>query len=111
MHTYIFKDRCGRVIHVETDDDGEAAVAYHHAEPVARLSVTCSEGSDDSSATLIDLFVEPPYRRSGIAHTLVAYVREETGNPIRVRRQMANQNEAFGTLCRCLECEGLLFLS
>lgn len=111
MHTYIFRDRCGRVIHVETDDDGEAAVAYHRAEPVARLSIEHSGSSDEQSATLIDLFVDPPYRRSGIAHTLVACAREETGNPIHVRRQMASQNEAFSTLCRCLECEGLLVLN
>jgi GNAT superfamily N-acetyltransferase len=111
MHTYIFKDRSGRVIHVETDDEGEAAVAFHHAEPVARLSISHDDTSDAPSATLIELFVEPAYRRCGIAHTLVACARETIGGPIRVQRTMASQNEAFRTLCRCLESEGLMLLT
>ncbi|RZF26512.1 N-acetyltransferase [Paraburkholderia sp. UYCP14C] len=110
MHTYIFKDRCGRVIHVETDDEGENSVAYHHAEPVGRLSISHDDCSGASSAVLLELFVEPSYRRSGIAHTLVAYACEAAGSPIRVRPQMASQSDAFSTLCRCLECEGLLLL-
>ncbi|WP_028213973.1 GNAT family N-acetyltransferase [Paraburkholderia mimosarum] len=110
MHTYIFKDRCGRVIHVETDDEGETAVAFHHAEPVGRLSVSHDDRAGPLSAFLVELFVEPPYRRSGIAHTLVANARDAAGSPIRVRRQMASQNEAFSTLCRCLEREGLLLV-
>ena len=110
MHAYIFKDRSGRVIDVETDDEGEAAVAYHHAEPVGRLSISYDDTSNDPSAMLIELFVEPAYRRCGIARTLVACVHETTGSPIRVPRTMARQSEAFSTACRCLESEGLILL-
>ncbi|MCO8590863.1 GNAT family N-acetyltransferase [Burkholderia multivorans] len=106
MHVVVFKDRCARVIRIVFDDARAVAVAYRDDEAVGELSV------DDSARAplLVRLYVEPAYRRSGIAHTLLAHVSRVLGEPIRIdaRTRATTDSPEWATLCRCLAHEGLV---
>ncbi|PRE57159.1 GNAT family N-acetyltransferase [Burkholderia multivorans] len=106
MHVVVFRDRCARVIRIVFDDAQAVAVAYRDDEAVGELSV------DDSARAplLVRLYVEPAYRRSGIAHTLLAHVSRVLGAPIRIdaHTHARPDSPAWTTLCRCLAYEGLV---
>lgn len=108
MHVVVFKDRCGRVIRILFDDTGTQALAYRDDEMVGELRVDMDGGSTYTSATLVDLYVAPAYRRSGIAHTLLAYTSRELGQPIHVDRLMWPDSPACESLYRCLLHEGII---
>jgi GNAT superfamily N-acetyltransferase len=108
MRVIVFKDRCNRVIQIAFDEDCTRAVAYHHDEPVGELRIGIDNTSARAVATLLNVYVEPAYRRSGIAHTLLAYSCQQIGQPIRVDLPASPDSSAFETLCRCLSTEGIL---
>jgi hypothetical protein len=108
MHVTVFKDRCDRVIQIVFDEDCTRAVAYHHDEPVGELRISIDDDSSNAVATLMNVCVEPAYRRSGIAHTLLAYASREIGQPIRVDLPASPDSFAFETLFRCLSSDGIL---
>ncbi|MHB9841967.1 GNAT family N-acetyltransferase [Paraburkholderia terrae] len=108
MRVIVFKDRCGRVIRIAFDEDCTRAVAYHHDEPVGELRISIDDDSANTVSTLLNVCVEPAYRRSGIAHTLLVYASREIGQPIRVDLAASPDSFAFETLCRCLAGEGIL---
>lgn len=111
MRVLVFKDRCSRVIQIALDDDCTRAVAYHHGEPVGELCIEIDTGVADGAPTLAKLFVEPAYRLSGIAHTLLAHAFHEIGHSITVERSEPQRSPAFESLCRCLALEGALILN
>ena len=108
MHVIVFKDRCDRVIRIAFEEGCTRAVAYHHDEPVGELRIGIDDDSANAVATLLNVYVEPAYRRSGIAHTLLAYASREIGQPIRVDLHGSPDSFAFETLCRCLASEGIV---
>jgi GNAT superfamily N-acetyltransferase len=109
MHAYLFKDRCARAITIELDECNGRAVAWHRDQTVGwvrfELDVSSPAGV---RATLVDLFVEPAFRRSGIAHTLLAHLCEEMDGPIEVDASSSAQAAEFSALCTNLACEGLI---
>lgn len=112
MRVVVFKDRCDRVIQIAFDEDCTRAVAYHHDEPVGELQIGVDDDSARTLATLLNVYVEPAYRRSGIAHTLLLYTCQEIGRPISVDPAASPDSSpdscALETLCRCLAYEGLV---
>ncbi|WP_025600660.1 GNAT family N-acetyltransferase [Burkholderia sp. WSM2230] len=108
MQVVVFKDRCDRVIQMVFDDDYTHAVAYHHDAPVGELRIDIHDDPLNAAATLLNVRVEPAYRRSGIARTLLAYASRETGQPIRAHLPASPESRAFETLVRCLSAEGIL---
>jgi GNAT superfamily N-acetyltransferase len=110
MHVVVFKDRCNRVIQIELDVDCTRAVAYHQGEPVGELSIDIDASEADGCPLLTTLFVEPAYRRSGIAHTLLNCASQQIGHPIRVDRSALHSSPPFESLCRCLAPEGTVIL-
>jgi hypothetical protein len=108
MRVVVFKDRCNRVIQIELDDEGTRATAFHRDQQVGELRIGSGNYTNAASATLLDLNVEPAYRRSGIAHTLLAFACREIGQPVAVDPDIFSSSPAFETLCRHLILEGLL---
>ncbi|WP_107314363.1 GNAT family N-acetyltransferase [Burkholderia metallica] len=114
MHVVVFRDRCGRVIRIVFDDARATAIAYRDDEAIGELGIDDDGSGDDGGAarspSLARLYVEPAYRRSGIAHTLLACVSREFGRPIRIDTDAREwpDSPAWETLCRCLEYEGLV---
>ncbi|CAB3738170.1 GNAT family N-acetyltransferase [Paraburkholderia rhynchosiae] len=111
MRVLVFKDRCDRVIQIELDVDCTRAVAYHHGEPVGELGIEIDASGADGSASLANLFVEPAYRRSGIAHTMLTYASREIGHSINVDRPSSHGSPEFESLCRCLAVEGAVIFN
>ncbi|CAB3746725.1 GNAT family N-acetyltransferase [Burkholderia puraquae] len=109
MHVVVFRDRCERVIRIEFDDARATAVAYRDDEAIGALCIDDGGGAA-RSPSLTRLYVEPAYRRSGIAHTLLACASREFGRPIRIDAGAREwpDTPAWATLCRCLEYEGLV---
>ncbi|WP_175689466.1 GNAT family N-acetyltransferase [Burkholderia anthina] len=109
MHVVVFRDRCGRVIRIVFDDACATAHAYRDDEPIGELGID-DEGGAVPAPTLVRLYVEPAYRRSGIAHTLLACASRAFGRPIRIDAgaRAWPDSPAWTTLCRCLEYEGLV---
>ncbi|WP_153098811.1 GNAT family N-acetyltransferase [Paraburkholderia hayleyella] len=108
MQVYVFKDRSGRVIRVVFDTESLCALAYRDDEIVGVLRVENDAVGAQTSVRLLSVYVEPAYRRCGIAHTLLAYVCRETGQSIEIAPVMASQSLAFAHLCRCLMQEGVI---
>jgi GNAT superfamily N-acetyltransferase len=108
MRALVFKDRCDRVIRIVFDDECTHAVAYHHDERIGELRMELDDDAVDTRVTLQDVYVEHAYRRSGIAHTLLAYACREIGQPISVDPSESRDSPAFETLCRCLAREGVV---
>ncbi|NTY39054.1 GNAT family N-acetyltransferase [Burkholderia diffusa] len=119
MHVVVFRDRCERVIRIVFDDARATAVAYRDDEAIGELGIDDGRGDERGegskadaarSPSLTRLYVEPAYRRSGIAHTLLACASREFGRPIRIdsRAREWPDSPAWATLCRCLEYEGLV---
>ncbi|MBN3781552.1 GNAT family N-acetyltransferase [Burkholderia sp. Ac-20345] len=110
MQVVVFRDRCERVIRIEFDDVRATAVAYRDDEAIGELGIDDDGRGAVRSPSLTRLYVEPAYRRSGIAHTLLACVSREFGRPIRIdaRAREWPDTPAWATLCRCLEYEGLV---
>lgn len=112
MHVVVFRDRCERVIRIVFDDARASATAYRDDEAIGELDLDddCRDEGIARSPTLARLYVEPAYRRSGIAHTLLAYASREFGRPIRIDTgaRAWPDSPAWATLCRCLEYEGLV---
>ncbi|HEM7880024.1 GNAT family N-acetyltransferase [Burkholderia contaminans] len=110
MHVVMFRDRCERVIRIVFDDARATAVAYRDDEAIGELGIDDDGGGAVRSPSLTRLYVEPAYRRSGIAHTLLACVSREFGRPIRIDTDAREwpDTPAWATLCRCLEYEGLV---
>ena len=109
MHVVVFRDRCERVIRIVLDDARATAVAYRDDEAIGELGIDDGRGGAVRSPSLTRLYVEPAYRRSGIAHTLLAYASREFGRPIRIDARAREWPDTPGaTLCRCLEYEGLV---
>jgi len=108
MRVLVFKDRCNRVIQIGLDDEGTCATAFHCDQQVGELRFESDNHANAASATLLDLKVEPAYRRSGIAHTLLAFACCEMGRPVGVDLEMFASSPAFDTFCRHLILEGLL---
>ncbi|AXF23856.1 N-acetyltransferase [Burkholderia pyrrocinia] len=108
MHVVMFRDRCARVIRIVFDDAHASAVAYRDDEAIGELRLDHGDGA--RSPALARLYVEPAYRRSGIAHTLLACASREFGRPIRIDADARAwpDSPAWATLCRCLEYEGLV---
>ncbi|MCA7999720.1 GNAT family N-acetyltransferase [Burkholderia metallica] len=113
MHVVVFRDRCERVIRIVFDDARATAIAYRDDEAIGELGIDDVDDADGGAArspSLARLYVEPAYRRSGIAHTLLACVSREFGRPIRIDTDARAwpDTPAWATLCRCLEYEGLV---
>jgi len=108
MRVLVFKDRCNRVIQIGLNDEGTCATAFHCDQQVGELHLGSDNHGNAASTTLLDLKVEPAYRRSGIAHTLLAFACCEMGLPVGVDPDMCSSSPAFDTLCRHLILEGLL---
>lgn len=112
MHVVVFRDRCERVIRIVFDDARASATAYRDDEAIGELGIDDASGNEGiaRSPTLARLYVEPAYRRSGIAHTLLACASREFGRPIRIDTDARAwpDSPAWATLCRCLEYEGLV---
>ena len=108
MRVLVFKDRCNRVIQIGLNDEGTCATAFHCDQQVGELRLESHDHGNAASATLLDLNVEPAYRRSGIAHTLLAFTCCGSGQPIGVDPDMLSSSPAFQTLFRHLTLEGLL---
>jgi GNAT superfamily N-acetyltransferase len=109
MHVFVFKDRCGRAIYLEFDEQRTHAVAYHRHQAVGELKLAYDVGPNGKSPALVHLHVEPAYRMSGIAHSLLAHACEVTGEAIIADPEASPcPSIAFATLCRCLLREGLL---
>ncbi|GAB7524226.1 N-acetyltransferase family protein [Paraburkholderia sp. 2C] len=121
MHIYMFKDRSARAITIEFDERRGRAVARHRDQPVGWVHFEPATSTPGGArATLVDLFVEPAYRRSGIAHTLLAHLSQEMDGPIEVdvasstggtrgtRGTRGAQGAEFSALCSHLACEGLI---
>jgi GNAT superfamily N-acetyltransferase len=109
MHAYLFKDRSARAITIEFDGHNGRAVAWHRDQPVGWIRFEPDASAlAGARATLVDLFVEPAFRRSGIAHTLLARLYEEVNGPIEVDASSGAQGAEFSSLCRNLVCEGLI---
>lgn len=110
MHVVVFRDRCERVIRIVFDDAGKTFVAYRDGDAIGELDIDDAGGGDGRSPSLMRLYVEPVYRRSGIAHTLLACAAREFGQPIRIDAgaRAWPATPAWSTLCRCLEYEGLV---
>ncbi|MDR8727334.1 GNAT family N-acetyltransferase [Burkholderia pseudomultivorans] len=106
MHVFVFRDRCERVIRIVFDDAHATAVAYRNDAAIGELNI------DDRAPLpmLARLYVEPAYRRSGIAHTLLACASRAFGQPIRIdaAARAWPDSPAWATLCRCLAHEGLV---
>ncbi|WP_322089696.1 GNAT family N-acetyltransferase [Burkholderia sp. BCC1999] len=111
MHVVVFRDRCARVIRIVFDDARATAIAYRNDEAIGELGID-DDGDAARSPSLTRLFVEPAYRRSGIAHTLLACASREFGRPIRIDTgaRAWPDSPAWATLCRCLEYEGLVVM-
>jgi GNAT superfamily N-acetyltransferase len=112
MHAFLFKDRSARAITIEFDERHGRAVAWHRDQPVGwvRFEPVASAAAG-ARATLVDLFVEPAFRRSGIAHTLLAHLSQEMDGPIAVDVTKGATDEhgaEFSALCSNLACEGLI---
>lgn len=109
MHMFVFKDRCGRVIRILSDDSWRCSVAHHGDEVVGQLRIDSSGPLDcHAPITLTNLYVEPAYRCAGIAHTLLSSARRELGRPILITSKTLPHSSAWATLCRCLALEGVL---
>ncbi|AYQ43071.1 GNAT family acetyltransferase [Burkholderia aenigmatica] len=110
MHVVVFRDRCERVIRIVFDDAGATAVAYRDDDAIGALDIDDDGDGEERSPSLTRLYVEPAYRRSGIAHTLLACASREFGRPIRIDAGAREwpDTPAWSTLCRCLEYEGLI---
>ena len=108
MRVLVFKDRSNRVIQIGLDDEGTRATAFHRDQQVGELRLDRDAHANAISATLLDLKVEPAYRRSGIAHTLLAFACREMGRPVSVNPGTCPSSPAFETLCRHLMLEGVL---
>ncbi|MDR0242575.1 MAG: GNAT family N-acetyltransferase [Burkholderia sp.] len=112
MHVVVFRDRFERVIRIVFDDARATAVAYRDDAAIGELGIDDDGGRGDAarSPSLTHLYVEPAYRRSGIAHTLLAYASREFGRPICIDTGAREwpDSPAWATLCRCLEYEGLV---
>ncbi len=110
MHVVVFRDRCERVIRIVFDDARATAVAYRGDEAIGALDLDDDGGDAVRSPSLTRLYVEPAYRRSGIAHTLLACASREFGQPIRIDAGAREwpDTPAWSTLCCCLEYEGLI---
>ncbi|WP_175870231.1 GNAT family N-acetyltransferase [Burkholderia sp. BCC0397] len=109
MHVVVFRDRCARVIRIVFDDARVTAVAYRDDEAIGELGID-DDGDAVRTPSLARLYVEPAYRRSGIAHTLLACASREFGRPIRIDTAAREwpDSPTWATLCRCLEYEGLV---
>ncbi|CAB3750431.1 GNAT family acetyltransferase [Burkholderia sp. MSh2] len=109
MHVVVFRDRCERVIRIVFDDARATAVAYRDDVAIGELGLDDGDGMGPAPS-LARLYVEPAYRRSGIAHTLLACASREFGRPIRIDSgaRAWPDSPAWATLCRCLEYEGLV---
>ena len=79
-------------------------------QAAGELGIGDDGGGAARSPSLTRLYVEPAYRRSGIAHTLLACASREFGRPIRIDTDAREwpDSPAWATLCRCLEYEGLV---
>lgn len=113
MQAVVFRDRCGRVIRIIFDESGTCAVAHHEEEAVGELRLHTVGTAEDAArrgmpVVLDSLFVEPAYRRAGIAHTLLSSACREFGRPIRVDPDARPDSPAWATLCRCLALEGVV---
>lgn len=109
MHMFVFKDRCGRVIRIISDDSWTCLVAHHGDEVVGQLRIDSNDRLDwHAPITLMDIYVEPAYRCAGIAHTLLSSARRELGRPIFIASKALPDSPAWATLCRCLVLEGVL---
>ncbi|CAB3964201.1 MULTISPECIES: GNAT family N-acetyltransferase [Burkholderia] len=110
MHVVVFRDRCERVIRIVFDDAGATAVAYRDDDAIGALDIDDDGDGEGRSPSLTRLYVEPAYRRSGIAHTLLACASREFGRPIRIDAGAREwpDTPAWSTLCRCLEYEGVV---
>ncbi|CAH2771870.1 MAG: hypothetical protein CBARDCOR_2009 [uncultured Caballeronia sp.] len=108
MRVLVFKDRCNRLIRIGLDDEGMHATAFHCDQQVGELRFDSDIHANTTSATLLDIKVESAYRRSGIAHTLLAFACREMGQPVGVAPDPRPLSPAFETLCHHLMLEGLL---
>ena len=108
MRVLVFKDRCNRVIQIGLDDEGTCAMAFHRDQQVGELRLDSDFHANTTSAVLLDLKVDPAYRRSGIAHTLLAFACREMGGPVSVDPDTCPSSPAFKTLRRHLVLEGVL---
>jgi ribosomal protein S18 acetylase RimI-like enzyme len=103
MNVFIFRDRQGRVINLLLNDNDGAVAAYHKDTLVGTLELDCLDG------VLLDIAVSPHYRKSGIAHTMIARVHDDLGRPLGVRRPNS-ADAAFSGLVQNLTHEGLVKL-
>jgi GNAT superfamily N-acetyltransferase len=103
MNVFIFRDRQGRIINLISNEADGAFAAYHQDTLVGTLELDCLDG------VLIDVAVSPHYRKSGIAHTMIARAHDELGRPLGIRRLSASDG-AFSGLVRHLTHEGLVEL-
>jgi GNAT superfamily N-acetyltransferase len=109
MHVYLFKDRSARTIAIELDERTGRALAWHRDQLAGWLDFESVAGTPGGArAALVDLFVEPAFRRSGIAHTLLAHLCAEIDGPIEVDAPAGAHGVEFRSLCRNLACEGLI---
>ncbi|MCO5399085.1 GNAT family N-acetyltransferase [Ralstonia soli] len=109
MHMFVFKDRCGRVIRILSDDRWMCSVAHHGDEVVGQLRIDSDDSVNCHTAVkLTHLYVDPAYRCAGIAHTLLSSARRELGQPILIASKTLSDSPAWATLCRCLVLEGVL---
>ena len=87
MHVVVFRDRCERVIRIVLDDARATAVAYRDDEAIGELGIDDGRGGAVRSPSLTRLYVEPAYRRSGIAHAAgVRVARIRAADPHRCPR-------------------------
>lgn len=111
MHVFVFKDRCGRVIRIMSDDSWMCSVAHHRDEVVGELHIDSNDPLDrHTPITLTRLYVEPAYRCAGIAHTLLSSARRELGRPIFIASKTLSDSPEWATLCRCLALEGVFIV-
>lgn len=109
MRVFVFRDRCGRVIRIISDESGMCSIAHHGDEAVGELHIDSDDPLDrQAPVTLTRLYVEPAYRCAGIAHTLLSSAYRELGQPIFITLKALPDSPAWATLCRCLALEGVV---
>jgi hypothetical protein len=116
MHVVVFRDRCARVIRIVFDETCMRAVAHQGDESVGELCLDAGGTAEDAGdretpVMLAGLYVEPAYRRAGIAHTLLACACRELGRPIHIDPKAWPDSPAWAMLCRCLAIEGIVVVS